>query len=240
MTTRFENRSFEFFEDWASGKVFSDVEFVNCRFRQCHFSSITFDEIDRLDFVKLRSRAQRVSFVNSVVEGVTFVGPDIVEDSTIDGLNVLKHIQTKGTAFKHVIVKGAIDKLMLTPYIDTFRDHPQLQRAFDEANREHYAITDWALDISQALFKDCDIRNIPSQLIRRDPETQVVLTREKAMEGRWRELDLSGTYWAGAIKLFLDDGYQDRLLVAPKGAPNFKRLLDGLNKLRDAGITEPD
>jgi hypothetical protein len=237
---RFENRLFQYFEDWTFGRVFSDVEFVNCRFLQCHFSSINFDEVGKRDFVAIRSIARRITFTNAVVEGVTFIGPGIVEDSTIDGLKVLNHIQTIGTAFKHVVVKGVVDKLMLTPQIDTFGDYPDLQRAFDEANREYYRTVDWALDISEAEFKDCDIRGIPSRLIKRDPDSQVILTREEAMRGRWRDVDLSGTYWTAAIKLFLDDGYQDRLLVAPKKAGNFKKLLEGINKLRDAGIVEPD
>ena len=238
MTQIFENRTFEFFADWAGGKVFSDIEFVNCQFIRCQFSSVNFDEIGKRGFVALRSIARGITIINATVEGVTFIGPGIVEDSVIDGLKVSNHIQTIGTAFKHVVVRGVIDKFMLTPHVDTFGEQPLLQRAFDDANRDYYKNVDWALDISEAEFKECDIRAIPSSLIKRDAETQVVLTREKAMEGGWREVDLSGTYWAGAIKLFLEDGYQDRLLVAPKKGRNFKKLLEGINRLRNAGIVE--
>jgi hypothetical protein len=237
---RFENQTFEYFEDWSTGRKFSDVEFVNCRFTRCSFSAINFDYKTKIDFVAFRSTARRVRFVNSVVDSVGFVGPGIVEDSTIDGLKVLNHIQSKGTVFKRVVVKGVVDKFMVTPYVDIFGDHPDVQKRFDEANSAYYKTVDWALDISEAQFKDCDIRGVPSSLIKRDPTTQAILTREKALEGKWREVDLSNTHWAVAIKLFLESGYHDSLLVAPRKARNFKALLEGINKLRDAGVLELD
>lgn len=237
---RFENRTFDYFEDWSTGKVFSDVEFFNCSFTRCGFSAVNFDKVGKLDLVALRSTARRVRFVNCCVDGVGFVGPGIVEDSSIEGLRISNHLQTTGTVFKHVVVKGKIDKFMVTPYVDVFKEYPGVQRSFDEANRRYYGDVDWALDISEAQFKDCDIRSVPSGLIRRDPETQVVLKREKAMEGRWREIDLSGTHWPTSIDFFLKDGEQDRVLVAPKKARNFKSLLEGINRLRDARVVEPD
>lgn len=236
---RFENQTFEYFQDWAAGRVFSDMEFINCRFLRWQFSSINFDEIGKKDFVRLRSIVRRVNFTNSVVEGVGFIGPGIVEDTIIDGLRVLNHVQTIGTAFRRVVIKGAVDKLMITPHIDTFGENPQLQRAFDQANRDYYQEVDWALDISQAVFKDCDIRAIPASLIIRDPSTQFVLRREKAMQGLWRDIDLSATHWGTSIDFFLERGDPDCVLVAPKAARNFKALLDGLHRLRDMGILEP-
>ena len=94
--------------------------------------------------------------------------------------------------------------------------------------------------ISEARFKDCDIRGIPARLIRRDPETQVVIRRENAMTGKWRGLDLSGTHWSVAIEWFLKSGDQDCVLAAPRRASNFTKLLDGLRKLRDIGVAEAD
>ena len=158
----------------------------------------------------------------------------------IDGLRIANHVQATGTVFKHVIVRGAVDKLMITPYVDMLKENPATQRSFDIANQEYYRNVDWALDISEGLFKDCDIRAVPARLIKRESETQVVLTREKAMKGERRDLDLSKTYWPTAIDFFLSDGTHDRVLVAPKRARNFKELLMGLQKLKDAGVVEPD
>jgi len=224
-------------QDSGGGWIFSDMEFVDCQFIGCTFSTFEKSLFNEQEFV--RTVAQNLRFVNCTIDGV-HIGPGIVEDTTIDGLKLRKHMQTWGTVFKHVVIKGVVDKLMLTPYVDVLGNFPHVQRYFDRANSEYYEDVDWALDISEASFKDCDIRAIPARLIRRDPSTQVVLTREKAMQGKWRELDLSGTFWPTAIELFLESGYKDELLVAPKKARNFRQLLEGLNKLRDAGVVEPD
>jgi hypothetical protein len=77
-------------------------------------------------------------------------------------------------------------------------------------------------------------------LIRRDPATQVVVTRDKAMQGTWRNVDLSGTHWATSLQFMLNRGDEDIVLVAPKRHRKFKVLLDGLKRLRDAGVAEPD
>lgn len=236
---KFENQTFDYFDDRSTGRVFSDVEFVNCRFTGGGFSSIRLANEEKLDLVDRRSIARRIRFVSCRVDGVGFIGPGIVEDSVIEGLRISNHLQTTGTVFKHVVVKGVVDKFMITPYVDFFKEYPATQRSFDEANREYYKNVDWALDISEALFRDCDIRAVPSYLIKRDPLTQVVITREKALEGKWREIDLSA-FWRGVIDLFLRGGDKDYILVAPKKARNFKALLEGIYRLRDANIIEPD
>ena len=114
------------------------------------------------------------------------------------------------------------------------------QRAFDKANEEYYSTVDWALDIREAEAEEIDIRRIPARLIRRDPESQVVITRAKAMEGKWRQLNLEKTHWAGSMELFLEWGDWDWVLVAGKRDRNYRRLVDGLKALRDAGVAEPD
>ena len=166
----------------------------------------------------------------------------IVEDVVVDGLETHGDLlQTWGAVFKHVTLRGDIGRIMISPAVATGLAKPHEQRAFDQANAAYYATVDWALDISEArFFGECDIRGIPARLIRRDPETQVVVTREKALSGEWRKVDLSDTWWGGWIELFLRDGDPDVVLVAPKRHPRYRVLLEGLRKLREAGIAEPD
>jgi hypothetical protein len=97
-----------------------------------------------------------------------------------------------------------------------------------------------AADISQGEFEECEIQSIPAKLVRRDPETQVIVTRAKAARGEWRKLDLSKTHWGVSLNFFLNRGDQDIVLVAPKRDKKFSVLLDGLRMLRDAGVAEPD
>jgi hypothetical protein len=89
-------------------------------------------------------------------------------------------------------------------------------------------------------FEGNDIRGIPAHLIRRDAETQVVVTRERAMRGDWRKVNLGKTYWPVGIEFMLERGDPDMVLVAPKRAKDFKHLLRGLQLLREAEVAEPD
>ena len=158
----------------------------------------------------------------------------------MDGLKTHGLLQTWGAVFKHVTLRSKIGRIMVSPFVAPGKATPEQQRAFDAANAAYYANVDWALDISEAEFEECDLRRVPAHLVRRDPETQVVVKRENALRGEWRKLDLSRTYWASAIEGFLAEGDRDVILVAGKRQKGFRDLLDGLEKLREAGVAEPD
>jgi hypothetical protein len=166
----------------------------------------------------------------------------IVEDVVVDGLKTAPEqpLQSWAAVFKHVTLKGLIGEIMISPMVAPGLAKPHEQRAFDEANAAYYQTVDWALDISEGLFQDCDIRRVPAHLVRRDLATQVVVKRERVLEGTWRKLDLSKTWWATSLEFFLEDGDPDMVLVAPKRHPRYAHLLDGLKMLRDAGVAEPD
>lgn len=92
-------------------------------------------------------------------------------------------------------------------------------------------------------MEEVDIRGVPARLIRRDPETQAVVTRERALGGGWRDLGVSALYWGEYIEYILECGDPDVVLVAPKamaGKWMYRNLLEGLRLLREAGIAEPD
>lgn len=67
----------------------------------------------------------------------------------------------------------------------------------------------------------------------------VLVIREKALMGTWRDLPLSNTYWPTALEFFLETGRDDIVFVAPKRDKNFRALLEGLDLLRREGIAEP-
>lgn len=232
MTKIFEDREFRSFYDQSSGRTFSDLEFRRCRFVSWSIS------ITRKP--RRRSTVRNVKLVQCEVVG-SCVDTAIVEEVLVHGLETHgRTFITWGAVFKHVKLKGDIGDIMISQAVASGRAKPREQRAFDEANAAYYAEVDWALDISEASFEDCTFRTVPAHLIRRDPATQVVVKREKAMLGTWRQVDLAGTHWPAAIEFFLDDGIPDVVLVAPKRHPRYRVLLEGLKKLRDARVAEPD
>ena len=231
MVKIFEKKEFSRFYDRNSGAVFSDLEFRECRF----ISSV----ISITKQVHLRTVVRNVVLRDCEVLGCGLDNP-ILEDVYVDGFKTNQLLQTWGAAFQHVTLRGKIGRVMISPIIAPGQATPEEQQAFNDANQAYYAGVDWALDIKEAECQELEIQGIPAKLIRRDPETQVVVTRKSAMRGEWRTLDLTGTWWPVSLKVLLDRGDQDVVLVAPKRNKAFKKLWNGLNLLREAGVANPD
>lgn len=141
---------------------------------------------------------------------------------------------------------GEIGPLKINALADPlFLDTPK-QKPFDDFRKSFYSSVDWALDISNARFKEFDMLGVPAGLVKRDPESQIVITRERALEvavpGWESRLHPSNKLWPFMVRLFLRDGDADTVFVAPLGAHKAKRdqLLKGLKELRDIGLAEPD
>jgi hypothetical protein len=231
MTTVFHDQEFKKFFDQDSRRTFSDLEFRNCRFINC-----------RISITKNPRRRSTIRDVRLIGCETRMCGIEaaIIEDAVVDGLKTNYPLPIGGSVFKHVVLKGDIGRLMIDSTVLPGKLTEAEQEAFDEANAAYYASVDWALDISEARFRECDLRDIPAKLVRRDPATQVIVKREKALLESWRQLDLSSTYWATSLEIFLRRGSEDIVLVAPKSDPQYKRLLAGLMMLRETGVAEPD
>lgn len=231
----FESAEFDGFKDRDSGAMFSDLEFNHCLFKSC--------SIGRTEDPNNRSIVRNIRIVNCEAAGC-FLGPAIVQDVVVDGLKIPKRLIAEGSVFKHVVLKGRIDRLLLfavsANLLANAEHRKQVEERFEQANTEYYRTVDWALDISEAEFSDFDVRGIPARLIRRDPLTQVVIKREKILDGKWRRLDLSGTWWPVGIEMLEKSKWDDHTLVAPKRHRYFSQALKGIYTLRDAGIAEPD
>ncbi|MEW4452015.1 hypothetical protein AB1L30_04955 [Bremerella sp. JC817] len=228
----FENEDLESFQDRDSGAVFADIEFRNCYFRSC-IVSVTKDPA-------LRSYVKNVTLRQCSQRGCAIYS-GIFENVVVDGLKTnTQLVQVWGAVFKHVVLRGNIDRLMISPNVDVKGERPAVQVAFDQANSEYYRHVDWALDISEGAFKDLWIQGVPAHLIRRNPESQVVVTREKAMAGEWRELSLHEQIWSLALRRFLEGKDDAVVLVAPKRHRKFRRYVEDLRTLQQAGVAEPD
>jgi hypothetical protein len=231
MATIFENREFHQWYDQESGRTFDDLQFRKCLFVSSAVSITT--------KVHKRSTLRNIRLLDCEVVGCT-VHAAIIEDVLVDGLTTDDLLAVRGAAFRHVVLKGKIGSIKIGPWVMPSIAKPRVQQAFDDANAAYYSTVDWALDIREALFVTCDLRGVPAGLIRRDPETQVVVTREKALAGTWRQLNLYKTYWPVSLQWFLDSGEADIVLVAPKRDLKYRYLLEGLQVLREAGVANPD
>lgn len=234
MTRVYENEVFTGYRDRDSARLFEDIEFRKCIFVNSHVS-ITRDPA-------LRSVVRNVRVIDCTRKrDPAGLQCPIVDECLIENLKTEDLFQTWGAVFRHVTLRGRFGRLMIsTNVLPTYTKGKAVVEAFRVANAAYYSTVDWALDISQAEFQELDIRGIPADLIRRDPATQVVVRRSKALEGKWLELDLEKTYWPTSLRFMLNRNDPDAVLVAPKRSRRFEVLLDGLRLLRAAGVADPD
>lgn len=233
----FENLTFENLYDQDSAARFSDLKFRRCQFASCGLS-MTRDPAKR-------STVRNVQLTDCSQRGC---GLDcaILEDVLVDGLKTNGQLfQTFGAAFNRVVLRGEIDRMMISNDVlpsvlmDEARRRSEIV-TFRAANAVYYRNVEWALDIRHGEFKELDIRGVPSHLIRRDPETQIVITREKALQGQWKELEFKESLWCTWINHFLQTEESSTVLVAPKRHAKFRNYLDDLRLLRVANVAEPD
>ena len=236
------DKTFDNLRDQDSGRTFSGLSFVNCHFQSCVLWC-GFAELGR------RTRMTNIELRNCSHAGSDISG-GIVEDVLVENFKTAKMFHTWGTVFKHVTFKGKIGRFMFSDLFELpFKGKTtSLQRTFEKANAEYYSKVDWALDISQAEFDDFDCRGVPSRLVRRNPEIQMMLTRQRVLAHQ-DAIAAGGKYWESLIKLFLQraDGYggppSDAICIVPRKPPEgFDRqsLIAGIKALRKAGVAEPD
>ena len=231
MTRTIENQEFVQAYD-NGGHVYEDLVLRKCKFLSSGVS-LAKDPAQRSvvrNVTLERCRVQRSS-----------LGCAVVEDVLVDGLQTPDLLQARGTVFRRVTLKGKIGRFMVGQLIGPGYLNTPVQDAFDRDREAYYENVDWALDISRAESVELQLRGIPASLIRRDPETQVAVTRKAAMAGEWRDLkSLEGTVYGFSLDRMLKQGAEDIVLVADKRAKDFKTSHKALQDLRAAGIAQPD
>jgi len=218
----------------------------NVDLRRCTFESCQ-NSLQRT--LANRPTVRNVSLTRCHVR-VSDLGPIVAEDCTIDtiwfhrGMWGPQHVA--GCAFKHVVVRGnvigSVKFLPSMPWLLNFHARPPASEdPFAVANAAYYRYIDWALDISQASFTSIEMKyaGIPARLIRRDPETQVVMTRQLAKSGAWIE-PLSDSYWRFGIDQFMKSGFDDFVLVACKRSKDFQEQVEWIRRLRAGAAVVAD
>lgn len=209
------------------GHRFQELVIERCHFLSCGLSIVRKP--------RLRTVVRDVSIVDCSVRGSAIETAHLI-DVHIAGLKTSGLLQCWGAAFERVMMKGKIGRVMLSRSVSAGLASKREQRAFDKANDEIYGRIDWSLDLSEGEFQECEIQGIPAELIRRDPETQVIVRRSDLANGTWREVDLEGTFWSTSLELFLKRGEANVVLVAPRRGKGFRSLVRGLDRLVEAGI----
>ncbi|MFD7900122.1 hypothetical protein [Streptomyces sp. NPDC059743] len=205
----------------------SDRRYEGVRLVKCTLSACSLAQFDDPEFslVVRDSSMQGCRVDRCSVQGVFFDGV------TIDGLAAKQLHRLYGCVFRRVVLRGKIGPIM------AMGPHTGL------AGREHYIAgmiekyrdIEWALDISEAVFSDADFYYVPGHLIRRDPETQVLLSREKVKNVPREDFPLYAGIWASRF----DETPFDTLVgVAPKASSNFSNYMSDIEWLRSRNLVE--
>lgn len=144
-----------------------------------------------------------------------------------------------GCVFRHVTLSGKISSLKINRSIAPLAP-PKDQEASDEQVRNFYAATDWALDISRAKFGGgVTFEAIPGSKIKRDPETQVLVSRSALLNSDWKSFDYARSAFNIALSWFLNGSLFDSVVLAARmGSKDAKKDLAVLEMLRRNGVAE--
>jgi hypothetical protein len=233
----FQSETFRGLYDRGGKLRIEEMRFAGCIFDHCALSLTT--DISRM------SEIRTVELVDCRMNCCES-GPMILSDVTVNKLRMTDLLILWCPYLNRVVLAGAIGSMKINAAADPSTFGNDRQRPFDAFRDRFYVGVEWALDISKARSRNFDVRGVPGRLIRRDPESQILVTRERALKvaapGWEKYLDPSNKLWPFMINLFLSDGDPDTVLVAPLGAPKAKRdlLLEGLRELRMIGLAEPD
>jgi hypothetical protein len=219
---RYERMRFAGLHLREPGTVVEGFELVRCEFDNVGIGSKAGPPVTVRHCTLTRCRSR-----------VAIFGLVVVEDCVIDG-HAGGFWATASVLLRHVVLRGPIDAIDLrSPRQLSSPDHVV------KAHHSHYRSVDWALDIRGARFKRCDIGGVPGHLVRRDPATQVLVTRERALAADWREAT-AGHFWRVAFERLLASGGESEVLVACPRGGRFAEELAVIARLREAGIAAPD
>jgi hypothetical protein len=233
----FKGETFHGLVDRGDKLRIEEMKFTECTFQRCVLSMTQ-------DISKM-SEVRALELIDCAMDRCD-TGPMIASDVTVSNLRTSDLLILWCPYLDRVVLAGRIGSMKINLHADPSTVGNDRQKPFDAFRDRFYAGVEWALDISKARFRGFDIRGVPGRLIRRDPESQILVTRERALKvaapGWEKQLDPSNKLWPFMINLFLSDGDPDTVLVAPLGAPKARRdlLLRGLHELRMIGLAEPD
>lgn len=215
-------------------RIVGGITINNCAFRDCNIG-FGFSRA-----FKRKITVKNVAVRKTKITGCT-VGSVALENIEIE--DVSGELTVWGSVLKHVKLKGKFDSWMLHGIADVdMLGSPSKASEYLSRSDQYYASCDWALDISEAEFFDFSIRTrgVPVDLLRLDPETQVIVRAPRIRDGNWIGLVKKNGYVDIGFKLWVNEGQMgDLVVVAPKRNPLvFQEVMTDIKCLRAAGIID--
>jgi hypothetical protein len=224
-------------------KVIENKRFLECEFSNC-FLSYPLNLIP-----ESRTSIRDCIFKNTSVQSRScFQQKGYLQNVIFENMKSDELLRISGIVFNEVILKGKFDRLLLkSDHSGMMINHPE--RGIDFVTDEECAVLNaysekeyqkigWALDISEAEFKECDLHpSVPAHLVKRNPETQVLIKYDRIIEIKWKEIDAirsgDANYWCSIT----EKNKRDSIFVAPqRNKKRFDEYMQSFKILRDEGI----
>lgn len=214
--------------DHDSGRVIQNLDLQRCTFINSKLSS-------GLD-PKKRTILRRLHLSHCCIkQRFAMVGAPILEHTTVEHLRCGDVLIFWGAAFQRVTLKGHMPPMIFHERMAGNAVPIECAERFREANGAFYTAVDWALDIRDAQFATVRLSSIPGQLIRRNPATQVMVSRSKLLERDWSKLPLPSITRV-SVENCLASCHEYQVIVAGERSRTFAAQLEGLEILRREGF----
>ncbi|MFD5425604.1 hypothetical protein [Streptomyces sp. NPDC127084] len=204
----------------GSRQTYTGTELVDSTLTACVLAQ--FDD-SSFSLVVRNTRVQGCTVDRCQVQGVYF------QNVTVDGLNTKQLHRVYGCVLDRVTLRGRIGPVMVMPPHSALADRDRHIAGMVEKYQE----VPWALDISEASFVDADFYGVPGDLVKYDPETQVLLRREKFEEISIEDLPTYAGIW---VSRFSETPFESLVAVAPKRSKRFPQYMHDLEWLHTQGL----
>jgi len=214
---------------------FQDMEVTDCVFEGCYVP-------------RQASLGAWVTVRNISVHNATQINCSI-NNAIFEGVS-MHDLKRQGEAplflwccvFRHVTLSGKISGLKINRSLGPIPGGvPKAdQEAADEQVRQFYLSPDWALDISGAKFGGgISFEALPGSKIKRDPETQVLVSRSAILNSDWESFEYGNSAFNINLSWFLKGSlFESVVLAARMGSKDAKKDLAVLDMLRRQGVAE--
>lgn len=143
-----------------------------------------------------------------------------------------------GTA-RHVVLRGRLGSLIWNP------PYEWLGKEWKTDLLDHikafYSTVDWAIDVSEARFQSVPAFRFgpPGDLIRRDPATQALVKRARALTFDWKALGRRIGVWRVVLEDLVTFPWPESIVLIPAIlGSRHREEIEGIELLRSVGLAE--
>jgi hypothetical protein len=203
-------------------------------FRRCDFYSCTINCLfrgQRAHYLVRDVTLEGCRLSRCAASNVTF------EDCVLDKPKVSGQLQLTGCLFKHVVIRGNPGLLCIYDYYksDITETDRQLRRTARDA---YYRGVDWAIDIREAETEEVRTRNVPLELVRRDPRRTLLVWTKHQDHPVWQSPARAHGLWRTDVADAASDGCE-AILLSPLRKPKHQAEYAAAERaLRDAGLVD--